>query len=844
MFLPGKMLVEQKSAGKDLARAKTQALSYLDGIDDHDLPRIVVTSDFSQFEVFDLESRRVEKFPLEELPERIKAFACLIGEAADTYVEQTPVNRQAAEQMAALHVTLENSGYRGHKLAVFLVRVVFCLFADDSGIFDRDSFSKYLRTRTAEDGSDTGPRLAKLFEVLDTSPNERSRLLDEELATFPYVNGGIFKEILTVPDFDAQARSVLIQASRLDWRAVSPAIFGAMFQGVMDEAQRHDLGAHYTSEENILKLIKPLFLDDLYAEYGRANSLSRRVDRNRALDRLHDKLAGLKFLDPACGCGNFLVIAYRELRRLEHRIVSSTLGGTTLVDVRELLRVRVEQFSGIELEEFPAQIAKTAMWLTDHQMNREASATLGTHFVRLPLTEGAKIVCADALELDWESICPASELSFVMGNPPFLGSRMMSATQKAQVRRIAVGYKQAGFLDYVSAWYIKAEEIMEKNPDVSCAFVSTNSISQGEQPGILWKVLGSNGTRIRFAHRTFRWRNSARGVAAVHCVIVGFDRHKLKERELYYYPDLAEEPILKRVAEISPYLVPGPDYVVANRQRQISHAPSMAFGNMAADGGHLFLSASERESLLAEFPETRPWILPAFGAREFIQGTRRYCLWLEGIGPEELRAVPPVRERVARVREVRLGSARPELADAPHLFAQRTQRAREPFLLIPRVSSEAREYVPMGFFGPGVIATDACMVVEKADEGLFALMTSRLHMDWLRTVGGRLKSDLRYSKDVVYNNFVMPDMDTEAQKKLVLLGKQILAARAQHPTASLAALYDPVTMPRELRLAHRMVDIFVDRLYNLQPGVSADARVSMLLTLSKAKSADAGGLKY
>jgi len=829
MFLPGKLLAEQKSAGRDLSRAQTQALRYLDGIADHDLPQSIVTSDFRTFQHLNLDTREVTNFGLVDLPKHVKLFAALVDEVSEKYTEQTPVNRKAAEQMAELHRSLDAAGYHGHQLSVLLVRLVFCLFADDSGIFESGSFQRYLTRRTNPDGTDTGPRLIKLFETLATPEKDRSTNLDEDLAAFRYVNGGLFSEHINTPDFDQTARFALVMACQLDWTAVSPAIFGAMFQGVMDETERHDLGAHYTSEENILRAIKPLFLDELYLDFAAAQQKKRAGDRKKALDSLHDRIADLQFLDPACGCGNFLVIAYRELRRLEHKIVAAYLEGTTLVDLDELLRVRVEQFAGIEIEEFPAQIASTALWLTDHQMNREASETLGTHYVRLPLTDGASIVRADALEIDWATVVDPNGLDYVLGNPPFLGSRTMDKAQKSQVRRIAQGIGQAGFLDYVTAWYLKTDKLMDANPAIQAAFVSTNSISQGEQPGILWKQLHRNGTRITFAHRTFRWRNGARGVAAVHCVIVGFGRSMPRERDLYYYPDITGEPVLHRTKSISPYLVPGTEYVVNNREEQISGAPRMAFGNMPADGGNLMLTALERDALLTVAPAAGDWILRAYGAKEFIQGIPRYCLWLAGVPLHKIRDVAAVYARVAHNRDVRAASSRPELADIPHLFAQRTQDPSRPFLIIPGVSSESREYVPMGFFETPAVATNACLAVEGADKALFAFLTSRLHMDWLRTVGGRLKSDFRYSKDVVYNNFVMPALTEEQHTRLTKLADAILDARAAESGATMAALYDPVTMPPALRAAHRAVDSYVDELYHPGGFQTADERVAHLL---------------
>lgn len=833
MFLPGKLLVEQKSAGRDLTAAHGQALRYLDGLPDYDLPLAVVASDFSTFQFYDLNTRTTTSFTLADLPNHVRLFGFLIDEPIRAIAEQEPVNREAAERMAAIHRSLYDSGYVGHKLELFLVRIVFCHFADDARIFEPGIFEAYIRNRTSLDGSDVGPRLGKLFEVLNTPIAERATTLDADLAAFPYINGGLFSEIIPMPDFDQAIRFQLVLSCLPDWSKVSPAIFGSMFQGVMDDDARHDIGAHYTSEENILRVIKPLFLDALYSEF---EAIPENRNRRANLTTFHEKLATLGFLDPACGCGNFLVIAYRELRRLEHRVLAELQGDrVTLTDVGDLLKVRVEQFSGIEILEFPALIAQTALWLTDHQMNLEASQRFGMHYSRIPLTDGAHIVCANALTVDWEQVRPAEDTHYIIGNPPFLGSRTMDKGQKAQLREVAKGMKQAGFLDFVVAWYLLADRYTALNPEVRVAFVSTNSISQGEQPGIFWPRLIRNGQHINFAHRTFTWTNDAKGVAHVHCIIIGFSRRADKVKELYSYTEGKGEPILDLVPSISPYLIPGAEYVVGNRQEQISGAPPMSFGNMPADGGHLILSAAEREDMIRSDPATAQWILPCIGAKEFINGLERYCLWLDGISAGQLRSMRAIYERVAKVRSVREVSSRPQLAATPHLFAQITQHPDRRFLLIPGVSSERRDYVPMGFFEGGVVATNACLTVESATLFDFGILTSRMHMDWLRTVGGRLKSDLRYSKDVVYNNFVYPSADDSQRQTVEMLAQAILNARANHPGDTLADLYDPNVMPADLASAHRVLDTYVDGLYGDEVLFKSNsaARVEHLLRLSQ-----------
>jgi hypothetical protein len=836
MFMPAKLLVEQKSAGRDLAKASGQALQYLDGLPDHDLPKIVVACDFQHFEVLDLDTRKLVAFPLADLPKHVRLFGPLVEVKSVDTGEDSPVNRRAAEAMAKLHNDLEDSGYAGRDLELLLVRIVFCLFAEDSGIFDPKQFSDFVRNRTDVDGTDLGPKLIRLFEVLDTHPDSprRGSNLDPDLASFRYINGGLFRDPIETPDFNTILRIRLLDAGKVDWSQVSPAIFGAMFQAVMDNVERHDVGAHYTSEENILRVIKPLFLDGLYAEYEEAASIKTEAARRSKLDSLHDRIAGLRFLDPACGCGNFLVIAYRELRRLEHRIVRAQLKNTTLVDVRDLLRVSVDQFNGIEIEEFPAMIARTALWLTDHQMNVEASRELGHAYTRLPLTEGANILHANALTTDWSTVIEPEELDFIMGNPPFLGSRVMNKGQKAQLRAVSKGYRQAGFLDFVVGWYILADRMMDQNPSIETAFVSTNSITQGEQPGIFWPKLYENGNHITFAHRTFQWTNQAKGIAHVHCVIVGFARKPRLVKQLFYYPEIFGEPVLHLAETINPYLIDGrgSEHVVANREEQISGAPKMSFGNMAADGGNLLLSASERDALVGAEPGAADWILPCLGAQEFLQGRQRFALWLQGSTAGQRNALALVKARVEATRQIRLHSSRPELADTPWLFAQITQDPHRAFLLVPRASSSNREWVPMGFFDGGVVATDACLTVEGADDYLFGILTSRMHMDWLRVVGGRLKSDYRYSKDLVYNNFVFPDATEEQRSKLAELARGILAARASEPDGTLADLYDPTNMPAPLRRAHRLVDEYVDKLYRQESFANEEDRAVYLLALN------------
>ena len=553
LFWPGVLLVEQKSRGKDLDRAFSQALDYFPGIKERDLPRRIVVCDFARFRLYDLETGDTREFALKDLHKHIRHFGFIAGYETQEIKPQNPVNIQAAERMGRLHDALKASGFEGHALEVLLVRLLFCLFADDTGIFQpAQALRTYVEERTREDGSDLGPLLAQLFQVLNTPEARRSKTLDDQLAAFPYVNGRLFEEAIPIADFDSAMREALLDACALDWAAISPAIFGALFQSIMDKQARRNLGAHYTSEENILKLIKPLFLDALWAEFDK-------VKRHRnKLFEFHQKLRRLTFFDPACGCGNFLVIAYRELRLLELEILRASLAlerefKQSLIDIFQLLSIDVDQFHGIEIEEFPAQIAQVALWLVDHQMNLKVGEEFGMYFARIPLKTSPKIVHSNALTLDWNDVLPAERASYVMGNPPFIGAKFMDDAQRADARAVFAGIDNAGLLDFVAAWYVKAARYLQRAPSPSkgehpeghkgwgeggtpaarAAFVSTNSITQGEQVGVLWGWLLAQGIKIHFAHRTFSWSNEARGKAAVHCVIVGFGLGDVAEKIIY-----------------------------------------------------------------------------------------------------------------------------------------------------------------------------------------------------------------------------------------------------------------------------------------------------------------------
>jgi type I restriction-modification system DNA methylase subunit len=619
LFWPGMLLVEQKSRGKNLDVALTQALSYFPGIAERDLPQLVIVCDFARFRVHRLTTNETFEFALKDLHKHIKLFGFVAGYKVQTIQPQNPVNIKAAERMGRLHDALKASGYSGHPLEVLLVRLLFCLFADDTGIFQpAQSFRTFIEERTAADGSDLGSRLAQLFQVLNTDEPKRSQALDEQVAAFPYVNGKLFSEPLPMADFTAAMREALLDACALDWSSISPAIFGSLFQSIMDDKARRNLGAHYTSEENILKLIKPLFLDDLWAEFAKVKN-----NKNRLFE-FHKKLRTLTFFDPACGCGNFLVISYRELRELELAVLRASINdGQMGLDIHGLIGINVDQFYGIEIEEFPAQIAQVALWLMDHQMNLRVSEEFGLYFARIPLRTSPHIVHGNALRLDWNEVIPAERCSFVLGNPPFVGKHYQSKEQRADQELITVGIKSGSDLDFVACWFLKAAVYIQ-GTKIHVAFVATNSISQGEQVSLLWgAVLTRWGVHIHFAHRTFKWNNEARGKAAVHCVIVGFGLQQAAQPRLFDYETPSSDPHEHLVSTINPYLIEAPAVLIQKLSQPICKAPKMLYGNKPSDGGHFILSPDEKTVLLKAEPGAASWLRRYMGADDFINGVER-----------------------------------------------------------------------------------------------------------------------------------------------------------------------------------------------------------------------------
>jgi type I restriction-modification system DNA methylase subunit len=839
-FIPGKLIVEHKSRGKNLAAAYEQAQEYFMALPEAERPRYIITSDFARIHLYDLKDKKHGQCDLEQLPQKASWFKFLLEDAEASITEETPINRDAAYAISKLHEALLRANFKGRDLEVFLTRLLFCLFADDTSIFGENNIFRRLVERTRQDGTDLGARLAELFDVLNQPETDRQRNLDDTLAAFAYVNGSLFSDRTRTPAFDSGLRDLLMTCIALDWSQISPAIFGAMFQGVLEEhdtdarrqATRRELGAHYTSERNILRVINPLFMDDLRAEFEAARRSKPR------LQALYDKLPNLTFFDPACGCGNFLVIAYRELRRLENEVIAELFNvgrGRGLLDVSTLCRVKVNQFYGIEIDEAAAHIARVALWITDHQQNLEAAKRFGNTRATVPLVDSPHIQCANALQIEWEALLPSAACSFVFGNPPFVGKKEQSADQKRDLELVFGRGTKTGVLDYVTAWYIKAANYIQQGGQTKVAFVSTNSIAQGEQVGVLWGKLLPRGARIHFAHRTFKWSNEGKGVAAVHCVIVGFSNIEAASKVIFDYgKDVKGEPVPIVAKRINGYLVDADNVLLRKVGTPICPASPMNYGSMPIDNGHLILSPEDREVVKAEVVDVGKVVRQYMGGEEFLNKTLRYCLWLKDVDPQTIRGSAFISNRVRLCREFRLASEREttqELAKVPALFGEIRQPVGD-FLVVPKVSSENREYMPIGFVHDDIVVSGSALIVPNATLFDFGVLTSCMHMAWMRAVCGRLESRYQYSAGIVYNNFPWPDAPRADHKGAIeKSAKAVLDAREAFPESTLADLYDPLAMPPALQKAHQQVDRAVDAAYGYKGHKDDASRVAFLFEL-------------
>lgn len=822
VFWPGVLIAEHKSAGKDLQLAEDQALDYLESVNQEDFPGLLVVSDFARMRISDLGGDRIAyEFPLVDLAKEIDRFAYLAGYSGRqlTQAREHEVDIAAARLMGSLYEDVAATGFTDHDASVFLVRMLFIMFADDTGLWEKSLFLEFLETRTAPDGSDLGAQLATLFQTLDRPEDKRPPALDELLARFPYVNGGLFTDRLDIPSFNKNVRDTLLACCLIDWGAIVPAIFGSLFQAVKSKEDRRHLGEHYTTEGNILKVLGPLFLDDLRTEFDAAHHDVRR------LAKLRDKLGKIKVLDPAAGCGNFLVIAYRELRQLELDIMVrlTDLTGVSQLELDATLGLRVSpaQFHGIELEEWPARIAETAMFLIDHQCNQILARAFGQAPDRLPITTAADIVVGNAITMDWNTVLPAGDDVIVLGNPPFIGMSLMNTEQQADNRRAFAAINtfgiKTGRLDYVACWYAKAIDYLQGTQG-RCAFVSTNSITQGEQARTMLPLLSQSGFAIDFAHRTFKWTSEAPGAAVVHVVVIGFSSGRgTTIGRLFDYPDVGGDAKESAASNINFYLVDAPN--VAPGKRAAPWHPQLPIattGSKAWDGGNLIVEEDDYPNLAAD-PHIAPYLRRYSGARELLNSQPRWCLWLVDADPADIRASAELRRRLEAVKALREQSPTPrarESAATPGLFTEIRQPAVQ-YLALPQTSSSNRDYIPGAYLASEVIASNGVLMWPDAPLWLFGYLQSKAFTAWVDTFSGRMKSDYQMLPGLVYFTFpfIIP---TPEQKTLIDSAAQaVLDVRVAHPEPSLADLYDPLAMPADLRAAHKELDKQIDALYGL-----------------------------
>ena len=850
-----KVLIEQKSIDKDLRKPIEQsdgtllnpfqqAKRYITELPVSKHPRWVVTSNFKSFLVYDMEqpNGEPEEILLENLEKEFYRLSFIADEGSVHLKKELEISKKAGDIIGEIYDAIlkqykdaDNPSPATLKsLNMLCVRIVFCLYAEDAGIFGHKSiFGDYLKQFEAKD---LRRALLDLFQVLDQKEDERDEYLEESLAAFPYVNGGLFtEEDKTIPPLTEEIKELLVKhaSNEFDWSEISPTIFGAIFESTLNPETRRSGGMHYTSIENIHKVIDPLFLDDLKTEFEELKQIKNTVTRIEKVKEFHKRLGTLKFLDPACGSGNFLTETYLSLRKLGNECIKVELnigeGELALTYKSEdLIQVSIQQFYGIEINDFAAVVAKTALWIAESQMMKETAKIIEKDLKFLPLHTYANIIEGNALRVDWESVVPKNELNYILGNPPFVGARLMSDSQKEDVISVWGNIKNIGNVDYVSCWYKKAADLM-KDTNIKAALVSTNSITQGEQVAIMWKPLIENGIHINFAYRTFRWDSEANLKAHVHCVIVGFSYAENDKKIIYL-----NEVQFTNAKNINPYLIDAPNVFIENRKNPICKVEPVDFGSMPNDGGYLCdYSEEEMNEIIKQYPDSSIMFKKFLGATEFLHNKQRYCLWLNGINPSLIKKVTPVYEAVQKVKEMRSASDRQatkKLADTPSLFGEIRQPETE-YLIIPRHSSENRRYIPLGYESPDTICGDANMLVAHASLYSFGVLQSNVHNAWMRTVCGRIKSDYRYSASVVYNNFPWCNPTEEQKAKIEETAQAILDARAKYPDSSLADLYDETLMPPELRKAHQANDRAVMAAYGFSTKMTESECVAELFKL-------------
>ncbi|QCR87017.1 class I SAM-dependent DNA methyltransferase (plasmid) [Moraxella osloensis] len=858
-FIPKLVMIEQKSRGVDLHKAYAQVSGYYDKLNTNEKPRYIVLSNFDEIWLYDIANPldvKTYKCNLSELPSNAEWLSFLSPDSQQSdIIEENPINRKATEMVAKLHQAFIEDGVNADDLALFLTRLIFCFFADDTGIFGKKHLLQQLLERQAmPDGSNLHQVLATLFDTLNTK--QRSSRLPQDYAEFAYVNGDLFAANVPIPYFDSRLYDLVMACNELDWSEISPAIFGSMFQSVLDVSDtdkdtRREFGAHYTSEKNILKVINSLFLNDLRDEFSKCTT-----NKPRAI-KLYEKLSTLKFADFACGCGNFLIIAYRELRLLENQLIAQIYGDQRgLLDISTMCKVTVEQFYGIEIEPHAAHIARVAMWITDHQLNEATAQRFGTTRPTTPIIYSPHIIEGNALQIEWSSVIDPNDCNYQFGNPPFIGKAYQTAEQKADLQKVAGGVKGYKVLDYVAGWYIKAMHFMQSvtkpNHHVETAFVSTNSIVQGEQVAVLWKyLLDECKGYINFAHQTFKWSNEGKGVAAVHCVIVGYSLINRQEKTIFTYANIDGEPTPNKAKNINGYLFNGENVFFDKTKKQISGELPMDYGSMPNDGGYLLMSDDEYHALIATQPLAKKYIKPFMMGNEFLNDIKRWCLWFDSCNTVELNndllKMPEVAERIQQVKFLRSQSSREatnKLANIPHLFGER-RYSNSPYIGLPRVSSENRKFIPIDFLD-GTVAGDKLYVLLGGGLYHFGILSSSMHNAFMRLTAGRLESRYSYSNTIVYNNFPYPfmadDTDTKAEQarqSIAKAGQAVLDAREDYrkaePKPTLAQLYNRYLVDPypKLTKAHSELDKAVDKAYGYKGNGSDESRVEFLLKLLK-----------
>lgn len=837
-LIPGLLLIEMKSSGRPLPLAEAQALDYIQYLPEAEAPHYVLTCDFKKFRLLDLRApagKDVVEFDLEQLPSMAESLAFLAGYQTRSFgsAAQEDASIKAAKLMGNLYEALEGSGYSEHESSIFLVRTLFALFADDAGIWQRGLFTEFVETRTASDGSDLGAQLTLLFQVLGQPQNKRLNKLDELVQRFPYVNGGVFSEPLSIPSFDKKMRDQLLTACAFDWSDISPAIFGSLFQAVKNSAARRKLGEHYTTETNIRKLIDPLFLDGLYEEFDRVKSDSF------GLRKLRSSLSKMRFLDPACGCGNFLVVAYKEMRQIELNIVLRLrdLGDKeaipSLFFTKDDLAVSLDHFAGIEIEEWPARIAETALRLVEHQANQIMQLALGKAPETLPLDSLSNIRVANALQTEWSDLLPEADdsVAIILGNPPFLGHISREKEQTQELMDVW-GRNDIGRLDYVTAWYKKASDLLRHRTSSKFAFVSTNSITQGEPVAALFQPLFSAGWRISFAHQTFGWSSEAPGEAHVHCVIIGFDRLTAPKPRLYSYSTSKSEPVESEVVNINAYLVEAPNVLVDQTREVLSpDLPAVSMGSMPRDGGHLLIDNLEDYEKAMSDTIAAKYVRRFVMGNEFINNIPRWCFWLEDLDPQDLSKSTELKSRllaVAKSREESPAASTKQMALTPHLFGQRSQ-PKTSYLAFPSVFSNTRLFATVALLPAEVIAGNKIYKCEDKDGFAFSIASSSMFITWQKTIGGRLKSDPNFSNTLVWNSFPLPKVGEELKTQIIEAGRQISLIREKYKDLSLADLYNPLAMKPDLLKAHGVLDRSVDKAFGVSKSLNTNEQRIQIL---------------